>query len=90
MTIRIDIGEGHSIEIISAYGKDVGLLDYHKKPNGSDCLGSIFWDATFQTDPNKLWTLENGDREHITVSPSLACGICGDHGFIKDGKWIKA
>lgn len=25
--------------------------------------------------------------EPLTLSPSLACGMCGHHGFIRDGRW---
>lgn len=29
-------------------------------------------------------------REPLTLSPSLACGACSSHGFIRDGRWINA
>lgn len=28
--------------------------------------------------------------EPLTLSPSLLCRTCGDHGFIRDGKWVPA
>lgn len=33
------------------------------------------------------WTVESWDP--LTVSPSLLCH-CGDHGFIREGKWVVA
>ena len=33
------------------------------------------------------WTLVAYDP--LTVAPSLLCA-CGDHGFIRDGKWVPA
>lgn len=34
------------------------------------------------------WTLESLDP--LTLSPSLLCRDCGDHGFIRDGRWVPA
>jgi hypothetical protein len=34
------------------------------------------------------WTLEKLDP--ITISPSLLRTDCGDHGFIREGKWVPA
>jgi hypothetical protein len=28
--------------------------------------------------------------EPLTISPSLACRVCGDHGFVRDGKYWPA
>ena len=50
--------------------------------------------------PTPLWTVECW--EPLTVSPSILCkapvydaegkhtGTCDDHGFIRQGKWVKA
>ncbi len=41
---------------------------------------------------NQYWAVESW--EPLTVSPSLLCtpdkGGCGDHGFIKQGRWVLA
>lgn len=29
-------------------------------------------------------------RDPLTVSPSIACGDCGLHGWIRDGRWTDA
>jgi hypothetical protein len=31
-----------------------------------------------------------GGLGHATVEPSIACGRCGLHGWIRDGKWVTA
>ena len=35
-----------------------------------------------------VWEVQSW--EPLTVSPSLLFRICGDHGFIREGKWIPA
>lgn len=35
-------------------------------------------------------TWEVISEEPLTLSPSLACGQCGHHGWIRDGKWVPA
>ncbi len=35
--------------------------------------------------------LANDDPEHLTVEPSVVCPSgCGDHGFVRDGRWVPA
>lgn len=28
--------------------------------------------------------------EPLTISPSILCGSCGTHGYIRDGRWLAA
>lgn len=37
---------------------------------------------------NTHWTVESW--EPLTISPSLLFKCCGDHGFIRGGKWVPA
>ena len=32
------------------------------------------------------WTVTSKDP--LTISPSIACGSCTTHGFVRDGQWI--
>ncbi len=67
----------------------------HLKPDGTQCEGFIHIDTP---DVRKVfpgssyWTVESW--EPLTVSPSLLCdpakGGCGDHGVIKQGRWVTA
>lgn len=34
------------------------------------------------------WDVESW--EPLTLSPSLLCRNCGDHGFIREGRWVPA
>jgi hypothetical protein len=68
-----------------------GLRDRH-----SGCGRGIdgwipFANAEEPVGPNPHgWTVENWDPEHFTLSPSLLCMTCGDHGWIRDGQWVQA
>jgi len=37
---------------------------------------------------SQRWTVESWFP--LTLSPSILCLRCGDHGFIRDGKWVSA
>lgn len=34
------------------------------------------------------WTVQHADP--LTVTPSILCGSCKTHGWIRDGKWVTA
>lgn len=58
-------------------------------PHGT-CCGSVMFDepATARLFPDHpKWKVESW--EPLTLSPSILCRLCGDHGFIKQGKWIR-
>lgn len=78
-----------------------GLLDEHfdarcvepNDPNGRHA-GSVMFDLpevrrAFGDRERPYWQVESLDIETLTISPSLLCG-CGDHGFIRGGRWIPA
>lgn len=55
------------------------------------CQGAFTIKGTkgHQTESKRAsWTL-SGSYEKPTLSPSFLCH-CGDHGFIREGKWIRA
>jgi hypothetical protein len=92
---RIDIGGGHEIAFVS-YRDDprAALNDYHKTPDGKDCHGFISfrggaWANTFKDNPeHQAWDVQSW--EPLTLTPSLLCRACGDHGHITNGKWVKS
>jgi hypothetical protein len=104
MSEEIDIGHGHFIKYFGWHpDRDInpqydGIPDIekvcvnvrHSAPDGSKCISS----ANFDTPEirklfgDHVWKVESW--EPLTLSPSLLCMRCGDHGFIRDGKWIKA
>lgn len=87
-----DIGDGHSIE--PAYFNDelAGIRYRHFNEEGKTCEGWLpitgnSWANGFG---GSIMTWEIEVEEPLTLSPSVLCRICGDHGFIQNGKWVKA
>ena len=79
------LDDDHFIEWSYEHGEITGILTWHiNKATGAWCLGAVQWAG--QNQPQ--WQLVS--REPLTISPSVLCNICGDHGFIRDGKWIVA
>ena len=86
-----DIGFDHSIKFTS-YKDDIhaGLNVKHKRPDGADCSGFITFEGSAwakEFENPVVWQVQSW--EPLTISPSLLCG-CGDHGFIREGKWVPA
>jgi hypothetical protein len=84
--IAVDIGLRHFI-IPCEEGGHRWWLWWHDCPTPSS--GHVSWN----------WIGNNGSNasghkiesiEPLTVSGSLICTDCGDHGFICDGRWIAA
>lgn len=70
-----------------------GAILYHFKQDGSECMGSIHFtgDVQRKIEPaHPSWTVDSW--EPLTISPSVLCRAegCGDHGFIREGKWVPA
>lgn len=68
-----------------------GLFVAHPDPAGGECKSAIHFDlpgAEHLADGGHRWTVESW--EPLTVAPSLLCRRCGDHGFIRDGRWVPA
>jgi len=62
----------------------------HLNPAGEPCEGCVTFDgpvAQRVSPKTPKWTVESW--EPLTISPSVLCQ-CGDHGFIRDGKWVSA
>lgn len=92
--IDLDLGDDHKLLWTGdASGRRTGAVIEHlsggedHKPAGSYCAGGVSWVEGGR--PGPVWHLEGEADEHITLSPSIRCG-CGDHGFIRDGKWVRA
>ena len=85
-----EIGKNHWYKFFTnTNGERVGIFHIHRGMNGFLCIGSIRWDAPGESDLDKArWELKSLSPLH--VEPSLACGACGDHGFIRNGKWVPA
>ena len=70
----------------------------HRARDGSWCLSAINFDLPEMRKwlkPKSLWQVQSW--EPLTLSPSILCKApladgteCGDHGFIRGGRWIPA
>ena len=82
-----------------------GAIIGHVRSDGSYCEGVITFDtprARRGWAGHPMWTVES--RDPLTLSPSLLCTAprfgpdnkpiagteCGDHGFIRGGRWVRA
>lgn len=101
----LDLGDGHTAEWsgwhpdrkLNPQYADIpdvekyGLIVYHSTPAGRDCesFAVIDGEVQRQLEPNRArWQVESWDP--VTLSPSLLCGTCGDHGFVREGRWVRA
>lgn len=99
-----DLGEDHWAEYTawapdrelnpqSAHLPDVdkyGILIYHKNPSGEWCAGFCTFAGDVQREVAPLattWDVVSWDP--LTITPSVLCS-CGDHGFIREGRWARA
>ncbi len=85
----IDIGGGHRIAFTESDGQPYGIVDFHNKPDGTECWGgSIMFDLPQNAHvPDRAkWQVESMDP--LTLSPSLLCTLCGSHGYIREGRWV--
>lgn len=90
---RIDLGDNHEL-VWSIYEGDkyAGASVPHLKPDGTKCAGWIAieggaWAKSFD---GKIQTWKIVQHEPITLEPSLLCRACGDHGYVREGKWVRA
>lgn len=91
---EIDLGDDHRIVFTEYEGeKRVGANLIHPRVEGK-CSGQSWivfegrtWANTFDGKIN-TWKVEK--EEPITISPSILCRACNDHGFIREGKWVRA
>src|SRR6266403_2754391 len=101
----IDIGNGHFLSFAGwapdreLNPKYVGIPDvekygatiYHDDPQGRPCVGFVTFSGDVQRliEPNRpnVWDVISWDP--LTISPSVLCS-CGDHDFIREGRWIHA
>ena len=90
----LDLGDGHVLTFASYNDQArVGASIAHKRPDGGDCDGWIAfagraWADSFSPGQIATWTVESD--EPLTLTPSVLCRACGDHGFVRGGKWVRA
>jgi hypothetical protein len=70
-----------------------GAQIYHPnlKQPGTECASGINFDIPEMQgifEGRTMWQVQSWDP--LTINPSLLCLTCGDHGFIREGKWVPA
>lgn len=91
MSNIIDLGQGHHLRrVVDSTGTLCGFVDEHldARDPRRQCGGSVPLANSSWAEPGRTWTIEQ--EEPLTLSPSLLCTACGDHGWVRDGKWIPA
>lgn len=101
----MDLGHGHTGEYVQwAPDRELNphragipdepryaLLIHHTGPDGQPCSGMVTFagDVQRQVEPDRpnVWQVQSWDP--LTISPSVLCS-CGDHGFIREGRWVPA
>ena len=104
MSESLDLGLGHTLRFI-AFAPDrsiahnaetfrdlpddprAGAIVTHPNSHGGTCESFIGLNSGINT-AAATWTVECWDP--LTLSPSLVCSNCGDHGFVRGGKWVPA
>lgn len=90
----LDLGDGHWIDWTEYKGQRCGGIITHTttKTETGLCSGAFWIDRRFHDDCHEgkgpVWQL-TGTAECPTLAPSFLCH-CGDHGFVRGGKWVRA
>lgn len=96
MSEELDLGDGHKIVFSEYQGEPrVGGNVMHPPVEGK-CSGNGWisfegraWSRVFADSQGfQSWKVESD--EPLTLSPSILCRACGDHGHIRNGKWERA
>lgn len=89
MADLIDIGDGHAIELREFAG-EIAALDLHHPGCASPAFISFTGRSWARQFNGNITTWEVEQDNPLTLSPSLLCRACGDHGFIRNGRWERA
>lgn len=87
----LDIGSGHVLHRVTGpNGSVAGFTDVHPyKPDpAKECMGYVQIEGGDYSTNADAWKVESWDP--LTLSPSLLCLTCGEHGFIREGTWVPA
>lgn len=88
----LDLGHGITLEFAS-WGEHerAGYVQEHPRPDGGSCYSGGMFDLPGIREhfPERaLWQVVSW--EPLTLSPSMLCRACGNHGFVRAGRWVPA
>lgn len=82
-----DVGGDHLTRPTStSTGDPHGFIEAHRDQAGQWCGGMLYRRGRNPNGPE--WDVLSEDP--LTLSPSVLCRTCGEHGFIRDGQWVPA
>lgn len=85
--IILDEKGDHLLRITSMHDEGLyGFTEAHRTATGEWCAASIARPGKGAGQPE--WDVISEDP--LTLSPSILCRRCGNHGFIREGKWVEA
>jgi len=102
VTELLDLGHGHTLRF-TGWSPDrelnpqyEGIPDIERVgaiiDTGNGCQSMVWFDLPGYDEvfgPGRpVWQVLSW--EPLTLSPSLLCQLCGDHGFVRDGRWVPA
>lgn len=95
MDNELDLGDGHKI-VFATYEGEIAGGNVKHPPVAGKCSGDGWvafegraWARGFAGKEGfQAWKVES--EEPLTLSPSILCRACGDHGHIRNGKWERA
>lgn len=92
---ELDLGDGHRLRFSEYKDEPRVGADVMHPPVEGKCSGHGWiafegraWALEFHAEPIQTWKVES--EEPLTLSPSILCRACGDHGYIRNGRWEKA
>jgi len=91
------LGKDHWLSWFTVAGSRVGVHIFHPAPpglrgcwgDGRLCFHAALWADVGQGSGN-LWTLAGEPDERLTLTPSILCRHCRDHGWVTAGRWRQA
>lgn len=91
----IDLGDGHTLLPFAQHdgGPITGYIETHPRPdNGQPCAGSVMLDTAGDGWPeHPRWRVtDRTPGAPLSLEPSILCRSCGNHGWVRGGKWVAA
>lgn len=93
--IWLDDEHRHGITPVTSFGTNdqvTGLIEWHRDAEDNWCGGFINLRPE-EAPTHPLWLVESGNPdtgEGLTLTPSVLCRTCGEHGWIRNGRWESA
>jgi hypothetical protein len=98
---KVTTGPGRSMKAVSEGESDriVGYIETHPRKGDPEreCRGFLYIDAEAakkadmgRTGDNAHPVWEVKQEDPLTLTPSIECLECGNHGYVTAGKWVPA